>query len=187
MPVLKAETDLSPPELLDPGMCVEQPEIAQNWWAVHTKSRQEKALARQLKGLRVPFYLPLVPQTTFIGSRRVTSLLPLFPSYMFVFGGDQERLATLSTRRVTQMLCASDTPVMTSSLASIRALIAAGIPLTVESRLEPGERVRVKHGSLMGMEGTILSRRGGDRLLVSVDFLQQGVSIEINDFQVEPV
>jgi hypothetical protein len=37
----------------------------------------------------------------------------------------------------------------------------------------------------MGLEGTIVSRRGEDRLLIAVNFLQQGVSIQISDFQVE--
>jgi hypothetical protein len=39
----------------------------------------------------------------------------------------------------------------------------------------------------MGLEGVIISRRGEDRLLVGVHFLQQGVSILIQDFQVEPI
>ena len=50
-----------------------------------------------------------------------------------------------------------------------------------------GQRVRVKNGSLLGIEGTIVCRRGEDRLLVAVEFLQQGVSILISDFQVEPI
>jgi transcription antitermination factor NusG len=111
----------------------------------------------------------------------------LFASYLFAFASDNERVSTLATRRVTQMLCARETQIMTKDLANIRSLIEAGVPMTVEARLEPGRRVRVKHGPLMGMEGKIVNRRGSDRLLVAVEFLQQGVSIEINDFQVEPL
>jgi transcriptional antiterminator RfaH len=66
-------------------------------------------------------------------------------------------------------------------------LIASGEPLTVEARLQRGQRVRLKSGALMGIEGTILERRGEQRLLVAVEFLQQGVSILINDYRVEPV
>ena len=63
----------------------------------------------------------------------------------------------------------------------------ADAPLTIESRLEIGRRVRVKSGSLMGLEGEIISRRGENRLLIGVQFLQQGASILIRDFQVEPI
>jgi hypothetical protein len=33
----------------------------------------------------------------------------------------------------------------------------------------------------------VVTRRGAERLLVAVQFLQQGVSIEINDYQLEPL
>ena len=51
----------------------------------------------------------------------------------------------------------------------------------------PGDRVRVRRGPLAGVEGTVLTRRGRKRLLVSVDFLQQGASVEIEDFLLEPI
>ena len=50
-----------------------------------------------------------------------------------------------------------------------------------------GERVRIKSGVLKGVEGIILKRQGKTRVLVSVHFLQQGASVEIEDFQIEPV
>jgi hypothetical protein len=40
---------------------------------------------------------------------------------------------------------------------------------------------------LAGLEGTIITRRGQTRLLVHVDFLQQGASVEIDDLCVEPI
>jgi hypothetical protein len=40
---------------------------------------------------------------------------------------------------------------------------------------------------MAGFEGTIVQRRGTDRLLIAVSFLQQGVSVEINDFMVDPI
>jgi hypothetical protein len=37
------------------------------------------------------------------------------------------------------------------------------------------------------MEGTVLVRRGKTRLIVHVTFLQQGASVEIDDFNLEPL
>jgi hypothetical protein len=59
--------------------------------------------------------------------------------------------------------------------------------LTVEGRLKAGDRVRVKHGVLGGLEGTIIRRNRKTRLLIAVNYLQQGVSIEIDDFMLEPL
>ena len=49
-----------------------------------------------------------------------------------------------------------------------------------ESDWQPGSQVRVKQGVLAGIEGTVAARRDG-RLLVHLESLQKGVSIEISD------
>jgi transcriptional antiterminator RfaH len=59
--------------------------------------------------------------------------------------------------------------------------------MTVESQLAPGRRVRIRHGALAGLEGTVLKRRDETRLVVSVDFIQQGASIQIDDSQLEAI
>jgi transcriptional antiterminator RfaH len=70
-------------------------------------------------------------------------------------------------------------------LRQIWRVIQSGVSLTPEARLEPGDRVRIRSGPLVGLEGVVIRRRGQDRLLVAVHFLQKGASIEIADFQVE--
>jgi len=70
-------------------------------------------------------------------------------------------------------------------LRQIHRLVQAGKPLTPESKLEPGMPVRIRSGPLTGTEGVVVKRRGGDRLLVAVRFLQQGASIQLEDFEVE--
>ncbi len=184
MPILAAETSLFPDNLLVDFAAAA---TDRRWWAVYTKARQEKSLARQLVGLDVPFYLPLIPRVTNIGGRRVKSLLPLFSGYLFVYASDEQRLNTLATNRVAHMWSASDTCELTRDLQAIQAIIESGVPLTTEGRLQAGQRVRVKNGALEGLEGVVLSRRGEDRLLVSVHFLQQGVSIQIKDYLLEPI
>jgi hypothetical protein len=184
MPILAAEPCIHPVDLLD-DLAFSDSE--RKWWVVYTRSRQEKSLARQLHAMRVPFYLPLVPKASLIGGRRVSSMLPLFGSYLFMFADDIERIEALATKRVAHQFAPSDVQGVTRDLRHVRALIDSGAPLTVESRLHAGQRVRIKHGALLGVEGVIVSRRGGDRLLVAVEFLQQGVSILISDIQLEPI
>ena len=113
--------------------------------------------------------------------------LPVFGGYLFLYGTEEERVQALTTNRISRILPVADTLQMTSDLRFVRSLIQAGAPLTVESRLQPGQRVRIKSGSLMGLEGTILTRRGETRLLIAVHYLQQGVSVQIDDYMVEPI
>jgi hypothetical protein len=105
---------------------------------------------------------------------------------LFLFTNENERIDAMSTKRTLRLLPAPRRDEMTQDLQNIELLIKSGLPLNVESRLLPGHRVRVKSGSLMGMEGAITSRRGEDRLFISVRFLGQGVSVQIEDFLVEP-
>jgi transcriptional antiterminator RfaH len=183
MPILAEETSLYPESLLDQ---VDE-DSTRDWWVLYTKARQEKALARQLISFEVPFYLPLVSKENYFRGHRVHSYLPLFAGYVFLFANDAERVRSLTTNRISYMLYVSDPWQLRQDLLQISQLIASDAPLTVEKRLQPGQRVRVRNGPLVGMEGTLVTRRGRSKLLVLINFLGQGASVEINDFQLEPV
>jgi hypothetical protein len=40
---------------------------------------------------------------------------------------------------------------------------------------------------MMGTEGTVIRRQGKDWFVIAVDFLQQGASVMLEDYQLEPV
>jgi len=157
------------------------------WWALHTKPRQEKALARDLQRAQLPFYLPLVTQERLVRGRRVQHRKPLFDGYVFLLGDDTERVLSLKTKRVCHTLHVDDQMRLSEDLRRVQQLIEFGAALTVERRLEAGRRVVVKAGPLQGMEGVVIQRRGKTRLLVEVTFVQQGASVELEDFLVEPI
>ena len=199
MPILDKEPALYPNTLLSDGSdqplggtCVgldnsyyPDPE-KRVWWCVYTRSRQEKALARMLYAYEVPFYLPLVPQEHIYRKKRVKSYLPLFSGYMFMFGNDDERISALSTNCISRMLPVDDPEQLVEDLLNIHRLIEFEATMTVEQRLQPGRRVQVTNGSLAGTEGVVVDRRGERRLIVEVRMLNQGASVEIEDFMVEP-
>ena len=76
---------------------------------------------------------------------------------------------------------------LVTDLRQIRSLIATDSPLSPESRLEPGQRVRIRSGSFAGYEGVIVRRDKEVRLQVNVRFMEQGVSVVIEDFQADPI
>ena len=94
---------------------------------------------------------------------------------------------TVRSEIIDTQAFAQDPQVLAHDLRQFRQLIATDAPLTIESRLVPGNRVRVRHGLFAGLEGTVLKRRGGTRLVVCVNFLQQGASVEVDDFMLEPI
>jgi transcriptional antiterminator RfaH len=159
------------------------------WWVFYTKSRQEKALTRYLTTKQIPHYLPLYEKSSLIRGRRFTSLLPLFSNYVFLLADPDERIAALESNRVARTIEVPDWRQMEfgSDLVQIQRLIESGVPLSIEARIQPGQRVRVRSGRLAGLEGMVTKRRGGSRLLIAVNYLQQGASIEIDDFSLEVI
>lgn len=184
MPILAEEPCLYPESLLDDREG-ELDDGERNWWLVYTKARQEKALARQLLLREIPYYLPLVPKDNLIRGRRVRSHLPLFTGYMFLFADETERTQSLTTNRISQIHMVTDPLQLLYDLQQIHRLIAADALLTLERKLAPGQVVRVRTGPFKGTTGVLVSRRGDTKLLVAVDFLGQGVTVEIDDFQLE--
>jgi transcriptional antiterminator RfaH len=166
------------------------PRFDRKWWVFYTKSRQEKALAQYLQAKGVPHFLPLHARHTIIRGRRFRSDIPLFGGYVFLFADAEERITALESNRVARTI---DVPQwqqdeLCRDLIQVRQLIESGELLTVESRIQPGQMVRVKsNGRLAGLEGIVTKRRGKSRLLIAVNYLQQGASIEIDDFAVEAV
>lgn len=184
MPILTRETDLYPHDLFERPDLNNQPD--RHWWALYTRSRREKDLMRRLVALDVPFYGPIVAQRTRSPSGRVrTSHVPLFAGYVFIYGDESQRYAALTTNCVSRDIIVADGHELTDDLRRIHWLIDSGLPLTVESRLQPGARVRVRTGVLAGQEGIVIQRRGEQHLLVAVNFLQQGASVLLEDFEVE--
>jgi len=161
--------------------------LDRRWWVLYTKSRQEKALSQQLLSQEVPFYLPLVRKAHVCRGRRFFSRVPVFAGYVFMYGSEQERLCSLTTNRISRILPVHAPDRLCHDLRQLFRLIASEAPLTIESRLGPGRRVRVRHGALAGLEGTVLARHGRTRLLVAVDFLQQGASVDVEDCFLEPI
>jgi len=186
MPIRDREPDLHPEDLLD-GFCDDHHQKDHKWWVLHTRPRQEKSLARSLLASEVPFYLPTVAKDNLIRGKRVWSYVPVFASYVFLFGTESDRLRALQTNRVVHVLDVADAKALVIDLRQVQRLIQSDAALTVERRIQPGQMVRIKKGPMMGLEGTVESRKGRTHLIVAVRMLQQGISLEIDDMMIEPI
>lgn len=160
---------------------------ARRWWVVHTKARQEKAIARDLLAQSIPYFAPQTEKTTLVRGRKRRSIVPVFSGYVFLYGSEMERYRSLTTSRVAQVISVDDQQQLQCDLARVWQMIESKVPLTVEGRIGAGDPVRVRSGALAGIEGMVIERRAKCRLLVAVHMLQQGVSIEIDDFMLEPI
>ncbi len=183
MPILKREVDIHPDDLLTSPKAVNDP-----WWAMYTLARQEKKLMRELLRLDIAFYAPVIERRYRSPNGRMrVSFEPLFGNYVFVCGEEESRYRTVCTGCVSRCMPVPRPLELVEDLTQVKNLIATEAPLSPESRLEPGQRVRIRNGSFAGYEGVIVRREKDIRLQVFVRFMEQGVSVSIEDCQADPI
>lgn len=180
MPTLDQEPMLFPQPLF------EEPTEG-TWWVAHVKPRSEKALARNCYRRRAGFFLPQYRRPRVSPGRAKDAYFPLFPSYVFLIGDDRERVAALETNLIANMLTVPDQPGLFEDLKRIHRVVQLGMQLAPAERLVPGTLVSIMEGPLAGLQGTVIRKKNKTTLVLKVSFLQQGVSLEIDNRLVEPV
>ena len=172
MPLLKREPDIFPIGVFD------LPVEASPWWVAHVRSRQEKALATDLRKLGIGQFLPLIRAIRFYGGRKARVEVPLFPGYLFVRGGAEAAYRAEKTRRVVQIIEVADQVGLHAELTNIALAISRNATLDPYPYLKKGVRVQVRAGPLRGVQGHVLNRDQRDRLILNVETLGSAVSVE---------
>jgi len=149
------------------------------WWLVHTKSRQEKALAADLTERNISVFLPLARVRRSYGRRTLSVQMPLFPTYLFMCGDEEARYATLMTHRAAQVIAVADQVRLKAELRQVYRVTASAHPVDLYPGLRRGRRCRITAGSLQGVEGVVVRRTGLYRVYLGVEVLSQSAELEI--------
>lgn len=150
------------------------------WFVLHVKPRQEKILAADLEAMKVGYFLPLMPQVRFYGKRKVTVSLPMFPGYMFLRGARDDAFTADRTRRVAQIIAVNEQERIDWELRNIAMALNCQAPLDRYPYLVEGQMVEVRSGPFRGLQGVIEKRVQPTRLLLQIQMLGRGMSLEID-------
>ncbi len=157
------------------------------WMVLHTKARQEKAVARYLRAARVHFYLPLIERITVVRSRKLRSRVPLLPGYVFMAGDLEDGYAAICTKRVCQIITVADQERLIGELQQIREALHRGAELYRCPFAVVGTRCRVTKGPFEGIEGEVSSKLGANRLALQIRTLGRSVILDIDADLLEPL
>jgi transcription antitermination factor NusG len=166
---------------------IRPPGPEKHWFAAYTTCRHEKRVARHLEERGIEHFLPTYrTQRRWKDGSRVTLNLPLFPGYVFVRICGSARVRVLEVPGVVSMIGTASSPIPLPDL-EIDTLRTGLDPLRVEPHplLTVGQRVRIKIGALAGIEGIVIRRKGGFRLVLTLDLLMQSIAIEVDGDDVE--
>lgn len=159
------------------------------WYAVFTVPQNEKSVMRHLDLREVESFLPAYETIRVWKNRqRVKTILPLFPTYLFVHISSRERVRVLESPGVLQIVGngRESIPVADADIETLRAGVNARL-VEPYCDLVIGERVRVKSGVLQGVQGTLVRRSGGDRFVLSFESINQHAAIQVRAEDLEPL
>ncbi|MBI1335746.1 MAG: hypothetical protein GC164_02155 [Phycisphaera sp.] len=157
------------------------------WFVLHTKARQEKALASNLASRGVEYFLPLVKHVTIQSRKRVETMLPLFPGYLFMNGSLEQAYDADRTRRVAQIIRVTDQQRIESELESLRIALEVEDTLMPCDRLRCGMWVEVRTGPFEGVRGLIERIERRTRLVLHVEGMPKAACLEIDGSMVEVI
>jgi len=159
------------------------------WYAIQTWSRHEKMVRDQLAAKSITHLLPLWRKRSIRMDRVKYVEVPLFSGYLFGHFALQDKVAVLETFGVARIVGVNGTAVSVpdEQIAAVRTMVEHHLPYDPHPYLVEGMRVRIKCGVLMGAEGILVEKRQRHRLVISMDLIQQGVSVEVDIAHVEPL
>lgn len=155
------------------------------WRVLHTLSRQERVLSSALSGMGIACFLPLRRHVLRRADRRIEADLPLFPSYVFLWGSRDDAFAADRTRRVAGIIEVSDQEGLEWELSNLHRAHRVEAPLDPYAALRVGLRARVASGPFAGLEGLVAARNRLTRLVLQVRMLGTAASLEVDAALVE--
>jgi transcription antitermination factor NusG len=166
-------------------------EQRENWYALLTRARHEKVVELRLRERGVTAFLPLVTEVRRWSDRQKLVEFPLFSCYVFAKlpPTNQGKLTALTIDGVYSVVGkrGEGTPIPEEQVDAVRRLLKECLPWHSHPFLKLGQRVRIRGGSLDGVEGILASRSGESTLVVCIDAIQRSLAVRIEGYEVEPV
>lgn len=159
------------------------------WYAAYTSANHEKRVVEQLGARQIEHFFPAYSSVRRWKDRRVTLQMPLFPGYVFVRLGHQNRLEILKLSGVARLVGFGGipAPLPDDEIDTLRAGLASGVRAEPHPYLTLGQRARIKRGPLIGMEGVLLRWKGSWRVVLSLDLIQRSVAVDVDISALEPL
>jgi transcription termination/antitermination protein NusG len=161
-----------------------------SWFAVQVTPQHERKVALLLEYKGYEQFLPLYAVRRKWADRIKLIEQPLFPGYIFCRVNGPVVGLVRTTPGVVRIVGvgAQPVPVPDNEIDAIyRVLESRWDVCPYTARLEIGQKVLVKQGPLSGIVGKLLRIKGRNRLIICVDLIMKGISVDIDIADVSPI
>jgi transcription antitermination factor NusG len=161
---------------------------AASWYALATRSRQEKLVRDRLADRGIEQLLPLTRRLSQWSDRKKWIDVPLFSGFCFGRFSLQNQLAVLTLPGVVRIVgCKGPEAIPDEEIVSLQKLAVSGLDYERHEYCEEGMIVEVIGGPLAGVRGTLIRKAGRDHVVVRVRLIQQSASVQVVRSNIRPV
>jgi len=161
---------------------------AASWYALATRSRQEKLVRDRLAGRGIEYLLPLTRRLSQWSDRKMWIDAPLFSGFCFARFLPHDQLAVLTLPGVVRIVgCNGPEAIPDEEMVSLQKLAVSGLDYQPHQYCEEGMLVEVVGGPLAGVRGTLIRKAGRDHVVVQVRLIQQSASVQVVRSNIRPV
>ena len=175
-------------EPVRPALLVDSAEA--RWFACYTKPRAEKVTAARITEAGVECYLPLHRVRRRWSDRMKWVEEPLIRSYIFVKVNRTDFRKILFIEGFLRFITFENkaVPIPDSQIEALHILLGKDIEVEVTTEnFEPGRKVEVISGQLIGLKGELVEKRGSKKVLVRLGEIGHGILVTIDTKLLEKI
>jgi transcriptional antiterminator RfaH len=158
--------------------------LAENWYVIHTKPRQEKRALSNLQNQGYQCYLPIIAIEKLSRERLNVIEEPLFPRYLFIsldasrYGQNWSPIR--STWGVSGLVSFGSEPaIINSSLIDLLRQQERGLSEDPHRLFSEGESLLVVEGPFAGLQAIYQMSNGENRAMVLIELMGKSAQMQI--------
>ncbi len=153
------------------------------WYALYTKSRNEKKVYQNLIEKNIETYLPVEKKLKQWSDRKKWVEEPMIRSYIFVKIFLYELQDVLQTPGVVTIIRFGGSPeaIPENQINTIKKILSNDIDYEISSeKFEIGQKVEVASGKLKGIKGELINNLNKYKVLIRIESINQNLLVQIN-------
>lgn len=153
-----------------------------NWYVLYTAPRAEKKVYQELTLRGYEVFLPMSKRLKIWKNRQRKEVeVPLLPGYIFINTLEFElHNVKRCPKVVTYIHCAGKPSIVPlKDIEGIKKILTLDQEISIETKFDEGEEVRIVYGPLSGYEGVLIKRNGKTRFGIQLKEINQAVLIDI--------
>jgi len=159
------------------------------WYALTVPYQHERQTGKTLESQGLETLVPVYRSRRQWSDRVKEVEVPLFAGYVLCRFSISNRIRVLDTPGVAKIVGFGGAPAALedSEIAAIQRMVGSKLPLAPWPYLKAGDRVRVEHGPMRGLEGALLRTKGSLHLVIDVELLQRSIGVQVDREAVVPI